>query len=165
MKGGTNMEEIIKKLTELSKTIATMESCTGGAVANSITNIEGASLVFKFGAVTYSNEYKIKMGVDSNIIDKYTVYSIETAMEMSKNIAEFSNADYGIGITGKINREDQNNMFGDNSKIFISIFESGKNNFSNFEIVADSNLDREGNKKIVINKIIEKMKELLKLNQ
>ena len=60
MKGGTNMEEIIKKLTELSKTIATMESCTGGAVANSITNIEGASLVFKFGAVTYSNEYKIK---------------------------------------------------------------------------------------------------------
>ena len=115
----TNMEEIIKKLTELSKTIATMESCTGGAVANSITNIEGASLVFKFGAVTYSNEYKIKMGVDSNIIDKYTVYSIETAMEMSKNIAEFSNADYGIGITGKINREDQNNMFGDNSKIFI----------------------------------------------
>ena len=56
-------------------------------------------------------------------------------------------------------------MSGDNSKIFISIFESGKNNFSNFEIVADSNLDREGNKKIVINKIIEKMKELLKLNQ
>ena len=116
------MEEIIKKLTELSKTIATMESCTGGAVANSITNIEGASLVFKFGAVTYSNEYKIKMGVDSNIIDKYTVYSIETAMEMSKNIAEFSNADYGIGITGKINREDQNNMFGDNSN--HSVFDS-----------------------------------------
>lgn len=159
------MEEIIKKLTEDSKTIATMESCTGGAVANAITNIEGASLVFKFGAVTYSNEYKIKMGVDADVIDKYTVYSMETAMEMSKNIAEFANADFGVGITGKINREDPNNTVGDNSKIYVSIFEREKNNFSNFEIVADSNLDREGNKKIVINKIIEKMKELLKLNQ
>ena len=91
------MEEIIKKLTEESKTIATMESCTGGAIANAITNIEGASLVFKFGAVTYSNEFKVKMGVDANIIDKYTVYSMETAEEMSKNIAKFANADYGIG--------------------------------------------------------------------
>ena len=83
------MEEIIKKLTELSKTIATMESCTGGAVANSITNIEGASLVFKFGAVTYSNEYKIKMGVDSNIIDKYMFERIETALKIVKKIQNF----------------------------------------------------------------------------
>ena len=155
------MEEIIKKLTEDSKTIATMESCTGGAVANAITNIEGASLVFKFGAVTYSNEYKIKMGVDADVIDKYTVYSMETAVEMSKNIAEFANADFGVGITGKINREDPNNTVGDNSKIYVSIFEREKNNFSNFEIVANSNLDREGNKRVVVNRITEKLSDLL----
>ena len=155
------MEEIIKKLTEDSKTIATMESCTGGAVANAITNIEGASLVFKFGAVTYSNEYKIKMGVDADVIDKYTVYSMETAMEMSKNIAEFANADFGVGITGKINREDPNNTVGDNSKIYVSIFEREKNNFSNFEIVANANLDREGNKRVVVNRITEKLCDLL----
>lgn len=155
------MEEIIKKLTEDSKTIATMESCTGGAVANAITNIEGASLVFKFGAVTYSNEYKIKMGVDADVIDKYTVYSMETAMEMSKNIAEFANADFGVGITGKINREDPNNTVGDNSKIYVSIFEREKNNFSNFEILANSNLDREGNKRVVVNRITEKLSDLL----
>ena len=59
------MEEIIKKLTKLDKTISTMESCTGGGLANAITNIEGASEVFKYGAVTYSNEFKIKMGVSS----------------------------------------------------------------------------------------------------
>ncbi len=155
------MEEIIKKLTEDSKTIATMESCTGGAVANAITNVEGASLVFKFGAVTYSNEYKIKMGVDADVIDKYTVYSMETAVEMSKNIAEFANADFGVGITGKINRADPNNTVGDDSKIFVSIFEREKNNFSNFEIVANANLDREGNKRVVVNRITEKLSDLL----
>ena len=56
-----NLREIIKILTEKNKTISTMESCTGGGVANAITNIEGASEVLKFSAVTYSNEYKIKM--------------------------------------------------------------------------------------------------------
>ena len=65
-----NLREIIKILTEKNKTISTMESCTGGGVANAITNIEGASEVLKFSAVTYSNEYKIKMGIDANIIDK-----------------------------------------------------------------------------------------------
>ena len=155
------MEEIIKKLTKESKTIATMESCTGGAIANAITNIEGASLVFKFGAVTYSNEFKVKMGVDANIIDKYTVYSMETAEEMSKNIAEFANADYGVGITGKINREDPNNTVGDNSKIYVSIYEREKNIFSNLEIVANANLDREGNKRVVVNRITEKLSDLL----
>ena len=113
------MEKVVEILKEKGKTIATMESCTGGGVANAITNIEGASEVFRFGAVTYSNEYKIKMGVNSKIIEEYSVYSIETAMEMSKNISRFANADLGIGITGKINKEDVNNKFGDNNKNLI----------------------------------------------
>ena len=158
------MDEIIKKLTEDSKTIATMESCTGGAVANAITNVEGASLVFKFGAVTYSNEYKIKLGVNPKVIEQYSVYSMETAIEMSKNIANFANADIGIGVTGKINREDVNNKFGDNNKIFISIFEHKKNKFSNFEIEANSKLNREENKKVRVNKIIEELSKILNLN-
>lgn len=106
------MKEIIEKLTNLNKTISTMESCTGGGIANAITNIEGASEVFKFSAVTYSNEYKIKMGVDKNIIDEYSVYSMETANEMSKNISKFTNSNYGIGITGKLNRVDRFNPYG-----------------------------------------------------
>ena len=54
---------LIKELTDMNKTISTMESCTGGALVNEITNIPGASEVIMFSAVTYSNEYKIKMGV------------------------------------------------------------------------------------------------------
>ena len=79
-------KEIVEKLKAKKLTIATMESCTGGEIASQITNIEGASEVILFSVVTYSNEFKIKMGVSKDIIDKYSVYSIETAREMAKNI-------------------------------------------------------------------------------
>ena len=126
------MNIIVEKLKALNKTISTMESCTGGGVANAITNIEGASEVLKFSAVTYSNEYKIKMGVDKNIIDKYTVYSIQVANEMSKKISDFTNSDYGIGITGKLNRVDENNPYGSDNIVYISIYDKEKNKFHNY---------------------------------
>ena len=146
------MKEIVEKLIKLNKTIATMESCTGGYIVNEITNIEGASDVLKFSAVTYSNEYKIKLGVDKNIIDKYSVYSIETANEMSKNISLFTNSDYGIGITGKLNRIDKNNLVGSNNKVFISIYNKEKDEYLQSTIIVDKN-SREENKKLVLEEI------------
>ena len=83
------MKELVEILKNNNETISTMESCTGGALASAITDIEGASEVLKFSAVTYSNEYKIKMGVSSEVIDTYSVYSIETAREMARNISDF----------------------------------------------------------------------------
>ena len=155
------MKEIVELLKKNNKTISTMESCTGGGVANSITNIEGASEILKFSAVTYSNEFKIKMGVDKKIIDKYTVYSIETADEMSKNISKFTNSDYGVGITGQINRQDPNNITGENNKIYISIFDKENNKFSN-EILEAINSSRENNKKLIIEKIKEMLINIIK---
>ena len=55
------MQQLVHMLIDKNKTIATMESCTGGALANEITNVSDASKVIKFSAVTYSNEFKIKM--------------------------------------------------------------------------------------------------------
>ena len=78
------MEEVINLLIKNHKTISTMESCTGGLIANAITNIPGSSEVFKFSAITYSNEYKIKLGVSEELINKYTVYSNEVAIDMAK---------------------------------------------------------------------------------
>lgn len=153
-----DFKEIIEKLKENNKTISTMESCTGGGVANAITNIEGASEVLKFSAVTYSNEYKIKMGVSSDVIDKYSVYSIETAMEMSKNISKFSNSNYGIGITGKLNRSDINNLHGNDNTVYISIYNADLEEFYNYDINVDK-LDRKENKEVIINLIIEKLLE------
>ena len=131
-----NVKDLVEKLIKNNKTISSMESCTGGGVANAITNIEGASEVLKFSAVTYSNEFKIKMGVSKEVIDKYSVYSNETACEMSKNISMFTNSDYGIGITGKLNRVDINNPYGDDNDVFISIYDRENNKFYNDKVEA-----------------------------
>ena len=151
-------KEIIEYLTENNMTISTMESCTGGAVVNAITSIEGASEVLKYSAVTYSNEYKIKMGVDKNVIDKYSVYSIETAHEMSKKISEFTNSDIGIGITGKLNRADQNNNYGKDNEVFISIYYKDKNYDTKITVTKET---RAKNKEVIIETIIDKLEELL----
>ncbi len=154
------MKEIIEKLTKLGKTISTMESCTGGGVANAITNIEGASEVLKFSAVTYSNEFKIKMGVPSDIIDKYSVYSMEVAKEMSKNITLFTSSNYGVGITGKLNRIDPNNPYGEDTVVFISIYDRDSNQYINdkIEVLKGS---RKDNKELVINKVIDMINSIL----
>ena len=154
------MKKVVDKLKELNKTISTMESCTGGGVANAITNIEGASEVLKFSAVTYSNEFKIKMGVSSDVIDKYSVYSIETAISMSKNISEFTNSNYGIGITGKLNRIDKNNLHGSNNKVFISIYDKELDKYYTCNIYVDKQ-SRKDNKELVLNLIIEKLLEII----
>lgn len=154
------MENLVKKLIEQKKTISTMESCTGGGVANAITNISGSSDVLQFSAVTYSNEFKIKMGVSKSVIDKYSVYSMETAMEMSKAICKFTNSDYGVGITGKLNRVDKNNLVGDDNKVFISIYEKNKDAFNNYEWTAIKETRME-NKADIIKLIEEKLLEIL----
>ncbi len=154
------MKDVVDKLIKLNKTISTMESCTGGFLASSITNVEGASKIFKYGAVTYSNEYKIKMGVDSNIIDKYTVYSIETANAMSKAICSFTNSSYGVGITGKLNRQDENNPFGSNNIVYVSIYDKEKNH--NYTITIEDLVgDRESMKQQIINKITILLKNIV----
>lgn len=92
------IEEIIEKLRERNWQIGVMESCTGGAVANSITNVPGVSDVFKSGLVTYSDEAKIRAGVDQKIIQNFSVYSIEVAQEMARKIE----GNVGIGVTGNL---------------------------------------------------------------
>lgn len=147
------MKRVVEKLKENNKTISLMESCTGGGVANAITNIEGASDVIKFSAITYSNEYKIKMGVSKDVIDKYSVYSIQTANEMSYNISKFANSNLGVGITGKLNRVDKNNPFGEDNVVFISIYDKDNDKYYTSEVMATKG-SRKENKELVINEII-----------
>lgn len=113
----TKCEEIVRKLKEKNKTIAFMESCTGGYLASEITNISGASDVLKVSAVTYSNEYKIKFGVNKDVIEKYTVYSQETSKEMAKKISDFASSSIGVGITGELG-----NTINKEPKVYYSIY-------------------------------------------
>ncbi len=154
-------EEIIKKLKGNNKSISTMESCTGGSLASEITNHNGASEVLKFSAVTYSNEYKIKMGVNEKIIDKYSVYSMETAVEMAKNISLFANSNYGVGITGKLNNPDPANPRGEIDQVFIAIFDKDNDSYYKFDMKADKEKTRKENKEKIIEQIGTHLLELL----
>lgn len=155
-------EEIVKKLIEKKRTVATMESCTSGAVASEITNVSGSSEILKVSLVTYSNEYKIKFGVDKNIIDKYSVYSIETAKEMAKKVSDFASSYYGIGVTGKFNEPDPSNKFSRDDLIFVCIYDSVKEKYFTLEIQA-LNISRKDNKNYVVKKIGEIFKDILNL--
>jgi len=151
-------KSIIEELKLRGETIATMESCTGGGIADAITSIEGASEVLRFSAVTYSNEYKIKMGVRKETIDKYSVYSMETAHDMSEAICKFALSDMGVGITGKLNRADINNNYGKDNQVFISIYYKG----IHYDMVVNVDKNsRKENKLVLIDMIIEKIGEIL----
>ena len=154
------MERVVKRLIELNKTISTMESCTGGALANEITNIPNASKVINFSAITYSNEYKIKMGVDSELINKYSVYSIEVARDMAKKIASFTNSNYGVGITGKLKKIDENNLYGELDEVFLSIYDSNMNKYYDLKIKLHFDT-RSDNKKQIINEFINKFLKII----
>ena len=155
------MRDVVNLLIEKKMTIATMESCTGGFVASSITDIDGSSSVLKFSAVTYSNEYKIKMGVSKEAIDKYSVYSINVAREMAKKISDFANSDIGVGITGKINRVDENNLFGDDNKIYYAIYDKNSDKYYEYELIA-INDTRLNNKKYIMENISKNLLEIYK---
>ena len=88
-------------LKEKGLTIATAESCTGGMIAQRLTNVSGASEVFGFGFVTYWEQAKAKMiGVDPAAIAKYNVVSAPVAAQMALGAAEAAGADIAVSVTG-----------------------------------------------------------------
>ncbi len=111
------VNELIKK----HISITSMESVTGGMLANLITDCEGSSSVFKGSYVTYSNESKIKAGVDATVIDQYGVYSAECAKAMAHACKMAFKADIGIGITGVLKNIDPANTEGEPGRVFYAI--------------------------------------------
>ena len=93
-------ESVGKLLNDLGLTLATMESCTGGLLADSITNVSGSSNYYKGGVVSYTNDAKIASGVAADLIAKYGAISQEVAKAMAEAIRRTLNADIGVGITG-----------------------------------------------------------------
>ena len=81
-------------------TIATMESCTGGLLAHTITNVSGSSRYFRGGLVAYATEMKVAWGVDPGIIARHGAVSVECAADMARAVRERLGSDIGIGITG-----------------------------------------------------------------
>ena len=94
-------ESAFALLKEKQVTLAFAESCTGGEVAKRLTDLPGASTVFKGGVVTYTNEAKATLlGIDPDVINTEGAVSYEVAAEMAENIRAILKADIGIGVTG-----------------------------------------------------------------
>ncbi len=154
------MKEIIEILTKRKETISTMESCTGGMVANEITNIPGASEVFQLGIVSYSNHMKEKYGIDSKIINQYTVYSMEVAKEMARLATINGESDYGIGITGTLNRQDPNNPTDRMNMVYFAIYDQKEDAYIE-QTMSVSSFDRVENKKMIVRLLVMRLKTLL----
>jgi len=87
-------------LRERGLSVATMESCTGGLLASTITDVAGSSSYFKGGFVAYTAEMKIALGVDEGLVCRHGVVSQEVARDMARVARERLGADLGIGVTG-----------------------------------------------------------------
>lgn len=93
--------EIYEELKKTPMRVTAAESCTGGMIASSLIDVPGISAFLKESYVTYSNEAKERiLGVDPQIIETYTVESMETAIAMARGAALRANADVSIATTG-----------------------------------------------------------------
>lgn len=97
-----NLEEVIVKLlTKRGKTLATAESCTGGLLANRITNVSGASKIFVAGYVCYANRAKIGMlDVDPKLIEAHGAVSEPVARALAERASACAGTDYALATTG-----------------------------------------------------------------
>ena len=87
-------------LREHGLTLASLESCTGGLLATTITDVAGSSAYFKGGFVSYTAEMKVALGVDAALVARHGVVSAEVAQDMARACRQRLGADIGIGITG-----------------------------------------------------------------
>ena len=100
---------ITETLIKRELTFTSMESCTSGLIASLITDTEGSSAVMKGAYITYSNDAKVLHGVPKETIDKYGVYSYETAEDMAFSAGAIYEADVAIGVTGTMGNTDPSN--------------------------------------------------------
>ena len=83
------------------RTVATAESCTGGLVGAMLTEVPGASAVYKGGVISYWSEVKEQiLGVSSDTLSVFGAVSEETAMQMARGIRETLKSDVAVSVTG-----------------------------------------------------------------
>ena len=99
---GETMEQVIAKLlTDRRETVSAAESCTGGLIARRLTELAGSSKYFIEGAVTYSNDAKVRtLSVPQETLDKFGAVSAETAEAMARGMRERAGTDYAVSVTG-----------------------------------------------------------------
>lgn len=122
-----NCNNLVCKLKERKLTISFMESCTGGALCDFVTDVENCSSVFIGGYITYTNEQKVKCGVPRDVINKYGVYSEECAIAMAIACMNNTGSNISVGVTGTLGNIDKNNSDSEIGKVYVCIMnDTGK---------------------------------------
>lgn len=97
----TQIEILVQVLKDKKLTIATAESCTGGLLGKSITDVSGSSAVYPGGVISYCNRIKHEiLGVDQTLLDTLGPVSAPVAHAMARGVKRVIGADLGVGVTG-----------------------------------------------------------------
>lgn len=93
--------EIVRECTARGVRISTAESCTGGMVSGAVTSVSGSSAVIELGVCSYSNRIKNELlHVSSEVLDKFTEYSVQCAEAMADGVRKLSGAEFAVSTTG-----------------------------------------------------------------
>lgn len=141
--GETLIESVSQALLSQKLTISVAESCTGGLLGETFTNIAGSSAFFKGGVICYSDELKRNLvNVSEETLKKFGAVSYEVAEELCRNIAHITATDIGVGITGVAGP-------GGGSKekpvglVFIGIFYQNNLYIHEYNLTSDRKTNRE----------------------
>ncbi len=117
-----NLESrVLDLLKSRGMTFAAAESCTGGLIAKRITDLPGASSVFKGGIVSYTNGVKAGvLGVPQDLLDTYGAVSAEVARSMAENVRRLTLADLGVSVTG-VAGPDKDDRGNDVGTVFVAL--------------------------------------------
>lgn len=150
---------VVKMLKEKELTLSCAESCTGGYFGKRITDISGASSVFKGGFITYSNEAKMKLlGVSKETLDNFSAVSPQTAEEMAKGAREKLDTDIAISITGEAGPMPDPSTKQDVGTVFVGV--STKENTFSVKLTISRQRDREYIRRVASSRA---MKEIVKI--
>lgn len=154
--------DVVECLVGRGLTITTAESCTGGLLSSAITSVSGASKVFGFGSVTYSDNAKSGiLGVSQSLINKCGAVSGVVALSMAKAAAKLSGADIAVAVTGIAGPEG-----GSEEKpvgtVFVTILYGNDSLTNNLKLYELGRLDREQNRLLTVAYALEAVLELMK---
>ena len=122
-----NLESrVLELLKSRGRTFAAAESCTGGLIAKRITDLAGASSVFRGGIVSYTNEVKTGvLGVPQTLLDTCGAVSGPVAQSMAENVRRLTGADLGVSVTG-VAGPDKDDRGNDVGTVFIALSDGSK---------------------------------------
>ena len=128
---------LLDELRRRKLTFAAAERCTGGLIAKRITDLSGASAVFRGGVVSYTNDVKRDvLSVPQALLDEYGAVSAPVAQAMAEGVRRITGADFAVSVTGVAgpNRDDRDNEVG---TVYLAVSTAQNTSVSLFQFDGD----------------------------